>query len=405
MPEGNENLTRPDRRSMSRRRGQRGCVVKSGNSYYVTFYADVPGERRRRRMTVKLGRVSGPEKISKTEAKLIALEVIEKSGVNTAQHLALAQGASTGITFREQAERFMEHLQNRKRRPAKLSTVVNWRCCLSKHLNPLVGDTPLWRVNNTTLKAIVAEMINRKLSPKSIRNYIGLFKMIVGSAKDQDGEQLYPRKWNDEFADVPLVGAQHTPTLTREELEGVLARSGGQHKLLFALLAGTGMRIGEALALEIRHVSPDCRLIRVEQSAWNGQIQTPKTRNATREIDLCPELASLLQAHLDGRTQGFVFGNGRPIASPSMILKHHLHRAMLEMGKPILGFHAFRRFRVTHLRRSAVPEDLIRFWIGHAPQSVTDLYSHVAEDRASRSERAEKVGLGFSIPETRVGAA
>src|SRR6266571_7719017 len=64
---------------------------------------------------------------------------------------------------------------------------------------------------------------------------------------------------------------------------------------------------------------------------------------------------------------------------------------------PKLGFHAFRRFRVTHLRKNMVPEDLIKFWIGHAPQTVTDVYSKVKNDVDFRSETAEAVGIGFDL--------
>ena len=52
---------------------------------------------------------------------------------------------------------------------------------------------------------------------------------------------------------------------------------------------------------------------------------------------------------------------------------------------------------MTHLRKSMVPEDLIKFWIGHAPQTVTDVYSKVKNDVKFRREVAEKVGLGFEI--------
>jgi hypothetical protein len=45
-----------------------------------------------------------------------------------------------------------------------------------------------------------------------------------------------------------------------------------------------------------------------------------------------------------------------------------------------------------------VPEDLIRFWIGHADKSVTDGYSKVKEDREFRKVCAENVGLGFELP-------
>jgi hypothetical protein len=43
------------------------------------------------------------------------------------------------------------------------------------------------------------------------------------------------------------------------------------------------------------------------------------------------------------------------------------------------------------------PEDLIRFWLGHADESVTDGYSKVKEDVAFRRHCAESVGLGFEL--------
>src|SRR5260370_12403871 len=61
------------------------------------------------------------------------------------------------------------------------------------------------------------------------------------------------------------------------------------------------------------------------------------------------------------------------------------------------GFHSFRRFRTTHLRKNRVPEDLLRFWIGHADKTITDTYCKVQEDTAFRLEVADKVGLGFVL--------
>ena len=55
-------------------------------------------------------------------------------------------------------------------------------------------------------------------------------------------------------------------------------------------------------------------------------------------------------------------------------------------------------FGWTHLRKQRVPEDLLRFWIGHAPESVTDGYSKVKEDVEFRRFTAEQAGLGFHMP-------
>jgi hypothetical protein len=68
--------------------------------------------------------------------------------------------------------------------------------------------------------------------------------------------------------------------------------------------------------------------------------------------------------------------------------------------KSLCRGHAFRRFRVTHLRESRVPEHLIRFWVGQAAQSVTDLYSRVADDLPFRLSVVENVGVGFDLPDS-----
>jgi hypothetical protein len=54
--------------------------------------------------------------------------------------------------------------------------------------------------------------------------------------------------------------------------------------------------------------------------------------------------------------------------------------------------------RATWLRKQRAPEDLIRFWLGHAKGSITDGYSKLSDDLEFRTEVAEKVGVGFAVP-------
>jgi len=63
------------------------------------------------------------------------------------------------------------------------------------------------------------------------------------------------------------------------------------------------------------------------------------------------------------------------------------------------GNHAFRRFRNTYLRdRTGCPEGLLKFWMGHADESMSALYDKIKEDVAFRGEWAEKCGFGFELP-------
>jgi integrase len=69
-----------------------------------------------------------------------------------------------------------------------------------------------------------------------------------------------------------------------------------------------------------------------------------------------------------------------------------------ELGVEKTGFHAMRRFRATWLRKQRTPEDLIRFWLGHAKSSMTDGYSKLSDDIDYRQEVSEKIGTGFAVP-------
>ncbi len=63
------------------------------------------------------------------------------------------------------------------------------------------------------------------------------------------------------------------------------------------------------------------------------------------------------------------------------------------------GFHIFRRFRASWLRKNRVPWDLEKMWMGHAHKDFTDQYAEqLLEDVKYRREWCEKIGLGFDLP-------
>jgi len=85
------------------------------------------------------------------------------------------------------------------------ATLELWKGCLEKWINPDIGDLPLSDVNNSALKVLVAKMSDGGLSPKTITgNYVPVVKMVVASVVDKQGEQIYPRKWNHDFIDLPV---------------------------------------------------------------------------------------------------------------------------------------------------------------------------------------------------------
>src|SRR5260370_9981248 len=96
----------------------------------------------------------------------------------------------------------------------------------------------------------------------------------------------------------------------------------GRYRVLFALLAGSGLRIGEALGLKVdKHISPDCKTLYVRQSVWNGKEQDPKTENAVRDVDVCSDLAVILMDYIRYLTNGFLFhaDSGTPLLQRNIL--------------------------------------------------------------------------------------
>ena len=105
---------------------------------------------------------------------------------------------------------------------------------------------------------------------------------MVASALDENGEERFPRNWNEDFIDAPLVKQQRQPSTTCAGMSDILLLAQSQYRVLYALLAGCGpLRAGEALGLKIdKHLSEDFRTLSIVQKAKREVIQPDlKTNN------------------------------------------------------------------------------------------------------------------------------
>ncbi len=386
-------------KKLARRRYQKGQVLLLGSKteprWFGRWYEDVAenGETRRQRVQVLLG----TQKELPTES--LALRELEKRlrPINDPNY-----HVRPTTTFEDFAEEWIKRCEARKRKPIKPSTLVNWKSILENHINDVLGRYALPDVGNRAMKELVEVLVEKGLSAQTIKNVTQVVKLAMASAVDEDGEELYPRKWNHDFIDMPVVEKekQHAPSFTGEQVSKIVAAASGKTRMLLVLLAATGMRAGEVLGLEVRHF--DGKAVRVEQEVWRERRQEPKTPNAKRTIDLCPKVGDLLKQFLGERTDGFIFQtrSGKPI-SQTNILKRELYPILEDLDITKRGFHSFRRFRNTFLRNyTACPDGLLKFWMGHANKDMSDRYDKVREDVQFRRDVAGSVGVGFELPES-----
>jgi integrase len=257
----------------------------------------------------------------------------------------------------------------------------------------------------SAMQAETKEDGESRFTPKTIVNYYLIAAAVFATAKDRKGKQLFPRQWDLNYIGLPAVDkkAQNTPTFEAAEVETILVRSKEQYRALYCLLAGSGLRITEALGLEIgKHFSNDCSIVYVRQqrSKKGHKIESyPKTDAGIRDIDLHPDLAVLVKEYIGFRKNGFLFetSGGLPM-SPRNIMRDSLHPILKEMGRETAGFHAFRRFRESILQMSEARTLLIDYWMGHANGEMSGRYGkQLLDNKQWRRECATKVGLGFAL--------
>ena len=254
------------------------------------------------------------------------------------------------------------------------------------------------------MKALVAKMNAGGLSAQTVNSYFRMAAAVVESAEDAEGSPLYPRNWDANKLDLPMVetSKQRRPSITAETMAEFAKVKSPKYRMILILAASTGCRIGELLGLEIKDLLDDCTTIRIVQQA-KGTKLTPelKTANSAKLVDISPEVAALLREFLGGRTSGLVFANrlGKPL-NPSNIRNRVIHPLLEEKDLPLGGTHIFRRFRMTWLGENSVPADIERFWLGHANRTVGDDYSMLKKNVTFRKQIADKIGVGFELPES-----
>jgi len=392
-------------KSLSRRTGQDGHIEKSGRWFVVRFWKDIPGQEKRMHVRERICPISGPGLLSKSERKRKAREIIQESGADSPQYFKEVVKQDTGVTFREQSEIWLKQLQNRKRKPIGQSYAATIQGALDKWILPAIGNLPLASVDNFSVKPLIEKMSAARLSPRTVNKYIEHVKQVVESLKSPNGEPIHNRKWDAEIMDLPIVehAEQKRPSLKASAISELVNASSGQEQALYVLLAATGMRVSEALAVEACHFTNDGRTITVEQQIQKDApvvAKYLKTAASKRQVDLHPDIAEYLQRYAAGKT-GLLFhtANGTPHLYGNLE-DRWLTPRLIRMGldEKGMGWHSFKRFRKTWLRGTRCLEDINNFWMAHKPHTMSEVYSHLHEEVEMRLDEAARVGYGFVLP-------
>jgi integrase len=260
-------------------------------------------------------------------------------------------------------------------------------------------------LKDITAEAVQVFVTSLKGSPKTARNLICTMRLVWKTAKD----------WgyisHDPFHGLrfPQPSKVETYNFTVEESLAIIAAAPEQWKSFLWLLAETGMRPGELAGLMVDGVDWQEATIRIDQSVWQGKLQTPKTVKAIRKFAISSKLVERLRAyqrdHWMRNELGLMFASqeGNPLSMDNfrnrvlnpILKKLKIDKKLKAMGIARCGNYAFRHMNATVMDEIGTPLKTRQHRLGHAQIETTMThYTHKvdAEDRKA----AETIGTMLS---------
>jgi integrase len=245
------------------------------------------------------------------------------------------------------------------------------------------GRMPLASITAQDVKQYAAECVKRGLARNTVRLRIAPVKALLATAHEEGLIRANPAAGLRLGRTVASAPVKETRALSEEEVVRVLSEVPDRHRLLVELLAQTGLRISEALALTKADVDFGHRRLRVERRLADGELDAPKTRYGIRQVPLSPGLTRELWIRL--ATEGddalvFTTSTGGPVD------RSKLYAAVRAAGKRAgiewpVGLHTFRHSCASIMFRRGVPKEAIRRLLGHHSWDFTaGTYLHLDDD-------------------------
>jgi integrase len=275
-------------------------------------------------------------------------------------------------------------------------TYADYSGDLRRHIRPRLGERRLDRITALDLQGLYADMqagnvTGRPLAPRTIRKAHAALLTALNQALKWGLLAVNPCR----AVTLPKQQRREMHVLTAEEAERFRqAAAGTRFGVLFELALATGMRPGEYLALQWKHVDLKAGTVRVERALVEGDgklsFAPPKTSRSRRTIPLPPSVTRALAAHkerqaaerpipLDG--SGLVF----PSEMGGTMNERNLLRRYFRPTLAAAGLEP-RKYRLYDLRHTCATllllagenPKVVSERLGHASVTLTlDVYSHV----------------------------
>ena len=281
---------------------------------------------------------------------------------------------------------FPERLKLSDVSPARVAAFIAWLCDgaeQAKHEHRRAIERA--RAASKTEPAPLAADATRTLSDATVRRIMAPLRACLGSAVDEGLIRSNPATGR-KLPTRPKVAEDHEEVraLSREQLETLLAILPESWRLFFTLLAATGLRVSEAIALRWGDLQLDGSRphVKVRRASVRGRVGPPKSRHGRRDVPIDFELVRALREAREGAPDDalvFTAGNGSPLI-PANVRNRVLSPAAGEADLSWLGFHTFRHTCASLLFAEGRNAVQVQRWLGHhSPAFTLSTYVHLLQ--------------------------
>jgi integrase len=271
-----------------------------------------------------------------------------------------------------------------------------------------VGSAKLQSLTVLSLDQLYAGMLADGLAPKTIKNTHGVLRRALDDAVRTGLLLANPAA----TARTPSVRRPEFGIWTADQVREFLSATADDRlNALWAVLAMTGMRRGEALGLRWQDIEVGKRRINIVQTRTTaGQLEVigdTKTERSRRRLLIDDGTAAALRAfkklaaaeqlaagEVYDTTSDLVFKDelGRPIKVDRV--SRAFKAAAKAADLPEIRLHDLRHSWATRAMEAGVPSRVVADHLGHSTTNITEnLYQHVRE--SSAREAVEKVAAGI----------
>lgn len=286
---------------------------------------------------------------------------------------------------------------------------------LRLHILPALGHSPMAAVRPTQVQSFVKGLEAKGLSAGSVRGiYHVLTQVFTAAVRDR-----VIARTPCEGVSLPKGDDAEVMPPTIEQVAAVAEAIGGRWHALVVTLAGSGLRIGELLGLQIADVDFLRRSVRVErQRLQSGALAPLKSKASRRTVPVGQVVIDELAAHLAAYpTAGPLFVD--EVGDPLLYRRWRtLWDAALKSANQAAGVsgdtpepldftaHGLRHFYASALIAGGASVKQVQERLGHASAVITlQTYAHLWPGDDDRTRDVIDAVLGGLADSVRTGEA